>query len=186
LWNKRLIWQLNCLRFQMTGITKTLWLMPSNSGSEMREMHEIPIYSVLLDTNVLLDFLFKRGVFFHEALHLWQMAESSSIEFAISAISVNNVFYIISKQSGKEKAYQAVSILLKLFTIAPVDATILTRASKTSCNDFEDAIQIQSAHAIEACCIVTRDQKHFTGSHIPVLSPREALTVLSDQMVSLW
>ena len=160
--------------------------MQSNNVMEMRNMHANPISSVLLDTNILLDFLFKRGVFFHEALHLWQMAESGPISFAISAISVNNVFYIISKQSGKEKAYQAISILLKLSTIAPVDVTILTRAALTSCNDFEDAIQIQSAKAIEACCIITRDQKHFTGSSIPVLSPREALTELANQMVTLW
>ena len=148
-------------------------------------MYAPPISSVLLDTNVLLDFFFKRGVFFHEALHLWQMAESSPISFAISAISVNNVFYIVSKQSGKAKAYQAISILLKLFTIAPIDAAILARAAIAYCNDFEDAIQIQSAHAIDACCIVTRDQRHFTGSPIPVFSPREALTVLTGQMQSL-
>ena len=148
-------------------------------------MYAPPISSVLLDTNVLLDFFFKRGVFFHEALHLWQMAESSPISFAISAISVNNVFYIVSKQSGKAKAYQAISILLKLFTIAPIDATILARAAIASYNDFEDAIQIQSAHAIDACCIVTRDQQHFTGSPIPVFSPREALTVLTGQIQSL-
>ena len=177
---------MNCRLSLITGIIKTRWQMQSNNVMEMRNMYANPISSVLLDTNILLDFLFKRGVFFHEALHLWQLAESGPISFAISAISVNNVFYIISKQSGKEKAYQAISILLKLFTIAPVDATILNRATMTSCNDFEDAIQIQSAQAIEACCIITRNQKHFTGCSIPVLSPREALTELASQMVTLW
>ncbi len=67
---------------------------------------------VLLDTNVVLDFLLDRAPFADEAAALWQANDDGRIEAYVSAITPVNVFYVARKLKGIETARQLVESLL--------------------------------------------------------------------------
>ena len=132
---------------------------------------------VLLDTNVLLDVLARREPFYEAAARIWSLAEHNQIEAFVSAISFNNVYYIVRKAAGKEKADQALCALRDLFTPVPLDARLINQSIDAPIDDFEDGVQYHSASRMEADCLVTRDPDGFPAIGVPILSPREFLAI---------
>jgi predicted nucleic acid-binding protein len=72
---------------------------------------------VLLDTNVILDFVLSRQPFFTEADEIFVKLQNSEFEAYVSAITPINVFYTTRKEKGKATAFSAVEELLKLVRI---------------------------------------------------------------------
>lgn len=62
--------------------------------------------------------------------------------------------------------------------ICPIDRAVLESAFNSSLVDFEDAVQIFGAVAQGLDAILTRDNKGFLSSPIPVLSIQELLQQL--------
>ena len=73
---------------------------------------------VLLDTNVVLDFVLKRQLFFAEADKIFLRLKNNEFEAFVSAITPINVFYTTRKEIDKTTAFTAVGELLKLVRIA--------------------------------------------------------------------
>ena len=126
---------------------------------------------VFLDTNILLDVLLDRKPFCEPSSKLWRLAECGRIEAVISAISINNVFYIVRKYAGKDAAQRTVEVMNVNFSVFPLTQDIIGRAIAAKLPDFEDSIQFFSAVACEADYIITRNAKDFPQDSIPVLSP---------------
>ncbi len=129
---------------------------------------------VLFDTNVLLDALLAREAFVADAAFLLATVESGQIDGFISATTVTDVHYLIGRQTKSNKtAITAVTRLLALMDICPVDRGVLEQAIALNLQDFEDAVQIACAISMELDAIVTRDVTGFIGSPIPILSPKD-------------
>lgn len=133
---------------------------------------------IFVDTNILLDVFLDRQPFCHPAQVLWTLSQTKKIQAAISAISINNIFFIIKKSASIEKAYVAVESLLDFFEIIELNSHILSKAFKMNREDFEDAIQYQSALKFGAEAIVTRDPSGFTKSILPILDTSQYLALL--------
>jgi predicted nucleic acid-binding protein len=69
--------------------------------------------------------------------------------------------------------------LLGLFEVAPVDRDVLDGALDIDFADYEDAVLHESARAIGATAIVTRDRRDFANSAIPALDPQELLAAIA-------
>ena len=134
---------------------------------------------VFVDTNILLDVFLNRESFVEPAAAIFADCESGKVKGIVSAISLNNLHYIISRHIGKSKALEAVRIVLNIFTVVPLDDKLLRLAADLSHKDFEDAIQYHSATQIGAVCIITRDAGHFPKDGIPILSPCDYLEMNS-------
>ena len=130
---------------------------------------------VFIDTNILLDVFLNRESFVEPAAALFADCESGKVKGIVSAVSLNNVHYILSRHIGKNKALEAVRIVLNVFTVAALDENILRLAADLSHKDFEDAILFHSAVTAGAACIITRDANHFPKDEIPILSPADYL-----------
>jgi len=130
---------------------------------------------VFLDTNVLLDVLARRPLFFHAAAHIWTMAENGIIDACISAISFNNIHYVIRRQTNAAVAQRCMEILLGTFTVVPADKAVLARAIAAKGTDFEDNIQFYSALASQTHYLLTRNPKDFPQLPLAILSPEEFL-----------
>lgn len=130
---------------------------------------------IFLDTNILLDVLLDRKPFCEASSKLWRLAECGRLEAAISAISFNNVFYIVRKYAGKEAAQRTVEVMNGNFSVFPLTRDIISRAIAAKLPDFEDSIQFFSAVACEADYIITRNARDFPQESIPVLSPASFL-----------
>jgi len=134
---------------------------------------------VLLDTNVILDFLLDRLPFADAATAVWLASEQGQFEGYVSAITPVNVFYIARKIKGVDAARQMVDGLLSACQVCPIDLPILQSALTLPMRDYEDAVQHASASAIQIDAIVTRNLKDYTGATLPVFSPEDFLKQLS-------
>jgi len=134
---------------------------------------------VFLDTNVLLDILAKREPFYAASAEVWSLAESEAVQGCISAISFNNIYYVIRKTAGKHNADKALRILRDIFVPVAPDTLILNQAIDSTMNDFEDAIQIHSAIRAGADCLITRNPGHFKAveTNLAISTPDEFLAV---------
>jgi predicted nucleic acid-binding protein len=131
---------------------------------------------VLVDTNIVLDFLLQREPFFQDAELLFQAIEAEQIIGYITATTLTDIFYIARKHTRDiAQARQAVSEILTAMVICPIDRGVLESALDSGFSDFEDAVQIFAAVSQGLEIILTRDQKGFTDSPIPILSIQKLL-----------
>ncbi len=125
---------------------------------------------VLIDTNVLLDVLTKREPFYKDSAIVWSLTEKNIIEGYISAISVNNIYYITKKLNDKKTAGSLVDKILKDFNVVALTFEIL-KLARTKDGDYEDLIQYFSALQNSCDYIMTRDPKGFPKKGIKIIKP---------------
>ncbi len=135
---------------------------------------------VLLDTNVILDFLLGREPFASPAEEVWQAIQQGQAEGYVSPITPVNVFYIARKMKGVEYARQLAAGLLAVCPACPIDDSTMQAALKLPLTDFEDAVQLASALAYQLDAIITRDASDFAGASLLIYSPADFLKQLSQ------
>jgi predicted nucleic acid-binding protein len=133
---------------------------------------------VLLDNDVVLDFLLRREPFFPDAQELLIRGAKRELEIFISAITPINCFYIIRKAKDRETARQAVVKLLRIVKVCRVDRSILKDAFSLDFDDFEDAVRCSSAVRTRLEAIITRNLKDFENAALPVYSPGDFIKFL--------
>jgi predicted nucleic acid-binding protein len=126
---------------------------------------------VLIDTNIVLDFLLQREPFFQDAEQLFEAINANHVIGYMTATTLTDIFYIARKHtSSVESARQAVSETLAAMSICPVNRAVLEAAFNSGWGDFEDAVQLFAAIAQGLDAITTRDVKGFLSAPLPVLS----------------
>lgn len=135
---------------------------------------------VFLDTNVLIDVLAVREPFYADSAALWTLAEEGGFKGCVSVISFTNIFYIVRKLAGLQRARTALVLLRDSFVPVECDADVLRQAIDANLNDFEDAVQYFSALRVQADCLVTRNPGHFpVDSQCPIITPHGFLAEYS-------
>ncbi len=135
---------------------------------------------VLLDTNVVLDFLLDRAPFADAAAALWQANSEGKLDAYISVITPVNIFYIARKLRGASTARQLIQSLLAACQVCSPDRDMLVSALALPLKDFEDAVQVVSAQSESLDALITRDPNDYKGISIPILSPSGCLERLSS------
>jgi len=133
---------------------------------------------VLLDTNVILDFLLKRQPFFATADEIFVRIQNKEFRAFISTITPINAFYTTRMEKGKDIAFIAVEGLLNIVEVCRTNKSVLQNAFTLNFTDFEDAVQCASALAENLDAIVTRNGKDYKISPVKVYSPDEFLRFL--------
>jgi predicted nucleic acid-binding protein len=134
---------------------------------------------VLLDTNVVLDFLLDRAPFADAAAALWQANDDGQIEAYVSVVTPVNVFYIARKLKGAATARQLVESLLSTCRVCAPDRSALLSALALPVKDYEDAVQVVSAQGEMLDGLITRDPDDYKGVQFPVFSPAGFLEQLA-------
>lgn len=138
---------------------------------------------VFMDANVVIDFLADRQPFSLQAEKLFDFSFKGNIKLYISAVSYNNIYYILRQSLTNNAIIKLLSELLKMAEIADVTKTVIAESLNAGFNDYEDAIQYHCARSIpEIDFIVTRNTKDFKKSILPVLTPVEAIVLLDNEM----
>ncbi|MFN0168771.1 MAG: PIN domain-containing protein [Bryobacteraceae bacterium] len=132
---------------------------------------------VLIDTNVILDVLLDRHPHIIASAAVWAAVEAGRAEGVMAAHAVTNLYYLIRKDRGLTTANRMLSLILRVFGVATVDAAVIHDALNSTAPDFEDSVTASAAKLAGCVLIVTRDPKGFRGSAVPALAP-EAATVL--------
>jgi predicted nucleic acid-binding protein len=132
---------------------------------------------VFVDTNVIIDILGQRINFYEDSQDFFTYALDNEIELFVSTLSFAITHYILSEQLKQAKVRSALRKFKTLVSVATFDDKILELSLSDEFKDFEDGIQyfIALDNSFEA--IITRNKNDFRNSQIPVLSPREFLSI---------
>jgi predicted nucleic acid-binding protein len=136
---------------------------------------------VLIDTNVVLDFLQEREPFVDDAAKLFERVDAGEVEGFIAATTITNIYYIVRRAAGAKVAGDAIAQVLTDLYICGVDRTVLEQAIALNFRDFEDAVQCACGMAHGVDIIVTRDASGFVGAGIRVMSPKELNNKLASE-----
>lgn len=128
---------------------------------------------ILIDTNVILDILFKREPFFEASYGALKQAAANDSECLVSATAVTDIFYLLRKGLGDTvKVKESLERLLQFFIIADVLALDIQTALSDSMPDFEDAVVHAVAARNKADYILIRNTKDFAGTAVPAITPQ--------------
>lgn len=130
---------------------------------------------VLIDTNVILDVLYKREGFYEDSLKIWKLCETRKLDGYISALSIPNIVYILRRELDPEKTLEVINNINLVFKIYDLKSEIIMQAAEKKTKDYKDALQMVTAQKLKASFIVTRNIKDFTGSKIIAVKPSELL-----------
>ena len=134
---------------------------------------------LFMDTNVLIDFLADRRPFSLSAGKLFTLALNKKIKIFISAISYNNIYYILKQHTTHKETIKLLTQLSDMTEVIGLHDKLLANALTSEFKDFEDAIQYYSALSNPRIDkIITRNTKDFKLSEIPVMTPDEVLSIL--------
>ena len=133
---------------------------------------------ILLDNDVILDYVLERQPFFVEAEEIFMLNAKKEITVFVSSITPVNVFYTGRKLKGKEFTFKAVRRLVLLVEVCRLDKKVLQSAFTLNFTDYEDAVQCASALAENLDAIVTRNTTDYKNSPVKIYSPIEFLQVL--------
>ena len=130
---------------------------------------------VLIDTNVILDVLYKRNGFYEDSLKIWKLCETRKIDGYISALSIPNIVYILRRELDPEKTLEVINNINLVFKIYDLKSEIIMQAAEKKTKDYEDVLQMITAQKLKASFIVTRNIKDYVGSKIIAVKPSELL-----------
>ena len=134
---------------------------------------------MLIDNNILLDFVLNRPPNPLAARELIHRIETTATTAFVAWHSIATCFYIVQRDMDRAMARGFIEWLAGLLTVAPTGNKSLLYALSLPMRDFEDAmLQIAAAHAAGVQHIVTRDVRDFTQSPIPAILPEQALQEL--------
>jgi len=133
---------------------------------------------VLIDTNVILDAILRRGEFSRLAQLLVRKHEEKLFQGFVSASAITDIYFIVEKERKREFALLAVKKVVRMLTVIPVNLEILESAFALPMDDFEDAVQTAAAKDFGIDIVVTRDKTGFSNSGLHVYLPVEFLGTL--------
>ena len=132
---------------------------------------------VLFDTNIILDFALERQPWFTNSEQIIYFAEQKLIVGYVSASTISDLYYIIRKSKGKELAIEFIVNLTTICQIAAVDSLVISMALNVNFQDFEDAIQYNTAVINNLDAIVTRNSQDFPVQTPRILTPNQLIPI---------
>ena len=133
---------------------------------------------LFLDTNILIDVIANRKPWVDEALVLLELAKQKKLTLIVTDFSFINLAYITRKLFTQEELYALFSDLCLYVKVVEVGGMIIKKSFQKRWKDMEDCVQYLVAKREEVDYLITRNEKDFSDSDIPVLSPSEFLDMI--------
>ena len=126
---------------------------------------------IFIDSDVILDVALARQPFVEASLAVLMQCESGQYLGCISSNSIANIYYVLRKLGGDEKARFFIKQLSKYLTVISVDHATIGKALDSKFSDFEDAIQHFAALSFGCTAIVTRNIQDYKFAEMKVVLP---------------
>lgn len=134
------------------------------------------VNKILIDTNVLIDYLLEREPFFEDAKEVILSCADGKVKGCIAAHSIPNMFFILRKDYSAKERREVLSNLCSIFDVEGIDkAKLLAGLSNEDFSDFEDCLQMECAKSYGADYIVTRNVSDYATSEIKAIMPKDYL-----------
>lgn len=125
---------------------------------------------VMLDSNILIDYLAKRQPFYKSAEMIMVLGYVGELELWFSYGQANDVFYVLT-QGAKVPLDEVKASLKRICSfvhICHAGEGEFDAAIDSAWSDLEDACVYQCALSVKADAVVTRDAKGFNRSSLRV------------------
>ena len=130
------------------------------------------IHKVLVDTDVVIDFITKREPFAQEAAQLFNLADKNQVELYVSSLCLRKIV-------GHKKTIATLQQLVEIVEVLSVDKHVVKNALNSKFSDFEDALQhFTAVENRDADIIITRNLKDYKHSNIPVMTAGSFIELL--------
>lgn len=134
---------------------------------------------VLIDTDVILDFLFDRKPFSEDAAQILSWCENSKIQGFVTSIMLSNIYYLLRKNAKHEKVIENLKMLLNIVDVITTNKDAVLDALHSEFKDFEDALQNFSAqNHDEIKVIITRNIKDYKTSNLAIMEPETYISLV--------
>ena len=136
---------------------------------------------LLVDANILIDVLQKRIPHYEYSAQIWNLCAKRKVEGVVSSLTFANIVYVMRRRLDAETICQIAEMLTQVFAFADFTKNDMQAAAQLRWSDYEDAIQAVTAKRIKADYIITRNEKDFLNSPIPLSTPEDfCLHIFSD------
>ena len=134
---------------------------------------------LLVDTNVLLEFLLKREKY-DLVSNFFYLANLKANQTFITSMSMRDIGYIVHKYNHDNSKTKQIQILLysMITKVIPISADNAIESLYSDISDYEDSLQSFAAEEAMCDAIITFNKKDFAGSRIPVFTP--------DEICKIW
>ena len=129
-------------------------------------------YKIFVDSDVVIDFFTDREPHVNPASEIFELNEQGMLKIYLSAVSINNIYYIVRKLKKKKKTIDVIELLTEMTEIIGTTKSEIIQALKNDFSDYEDSVQYSSALTIQGInAIITRNIKDYKNSKIAVMTP---------------
>lgn len=136
----------------------------------------------VIDNNVIIDALKPDPQFEESAQQVLRLASVKAIDGFVSANSLTDIFYVLRKEHGADKAKVMVQKLILILDIIGIDSIDCISALSLPMNDFEDALIAVCADKIKADFIVTRDKRFIKEeTAVKAITPEQLIEKRSQE-----
>ncbi len=130
------------------------------------------VSKLFIDSDVVIDFFMDREPFANPASEIFDLNEKGKLRLYLSAVSINNIYYIVRKYLGHKKTIEIVEELTEMTEIVGTTRKEIVQALKNNFKDYEDSVQYSTALTIAGIeAIITRNVKDYKNSEIAVFTP---------------
>ena len=137
-------------------------------------------YRLLLDTNILLDFMDPARPESDAAVEVFRRCIGGTCEGFICATSLKDLYYVGRKHLGEQAARDFYRAFLAAFAVLGIDDTVCRMALDSNEPDIEDAIVRVLAEENDIDFILTRDAEAFRASSVCSLSAATFLQLFPE------
>lgn len=135
--------------------------------------------SILIDTDVVLDFFFDREPFSVEAARVLSLCERGEVRGYVTPVIISNTYYLLRKTAKHDKVIESLKALLNIVDVVVINKATILDALNSEFKDFEDALQnfsVQNEKEIKV--IVSRNVKDYKTSKLSIMTPENYLKAI--------
>ena len=130
-----------------------------------------PTMNLLLDTNVLIDYLGRKAPFFDAAQRIVAAGFLGDVRLWTSVSSLKDAFYVLDHYLDSACVQRAIASACEVIVPVDLSGEEALRAAKLGWRDYEDCLIALAAEKVHADYVITRDAKGFSRSSVPPISP---------------
>ncbi|MGI9188570.1 MAG: type II toxin-antitoxin system VapC family toxin [Longimicrobiaceae bacterium] len=134
---------------------------------------------LLVDINIVLDVILERLPWAEEAAELLAVIDRGEAAGWVAGHTITTAHYVVARARDRQIANRAMSDLLQVCDVVPVERSDFVHALAIGLSDFEDAVQAVCAVKIGADAIVTRNEKDFRSTAVHASGPAAVLATLA-------
>lgn len=134
--------------------------------------------SLLIDANVVIDYLLVRQPQFSDSVRVLSACQKGIVKGYLAFHSLSIIWYVLRKNQIEDRRTALLEITDFLTVTGAAHGLVIDAIKNEDFRDFEDCLQEKYALEVNADYIVMNNVKDFESSAIKAVTPAEMLRIL--------